>query len=268
MPPAARVGDLHVCPAGSAGPVNAPGSVTVNIGGKPAARAGDRATCSGSPDTIVQGSPTVFIDHRPAARASDPCSHGGMVLTGCTTVNIGNSPSFRGTGTSAAAPEDEDERRRGVAAGVEIRTPSDAAPSVKPPDKAVARPSDTSTKSPTTKTSDTKGPQEQESEADPAPETPAEPKLHGVGVSMDTIRSLLDVAKQLLPGLGNQIPPVDPQMVQATVVELREAIARRDVEAMNSISARLTGLLQGSGMKEPPAPTDVGSPSINRWGRT
>jgi len=255
MPPAARVGDLHVCPAGSAGPVTPPGSVTVNIGGKPAARAGDRATSSGSPDTIVQGSPTVFIDHRPAARASDPCSHGGMVLTGCTTVNIGNSPSFGGTGTSADASEDEDERRRARAAGVDIRTPSDASAPVTTPEKAVARPPDTSTESPTTKTSDAKGAQEQKSEADPDPETPAQPELHGVRVSMDTIRSLLDVAKQFMPGLGNQIPPVDPQAIQSTAAELRDAIARHDMRAVNTISAQLTGLLKGAGAANP-APAD------------
>lgn len=37
------------------------GSPTVIIGGMPAARVGDMATCSGPPDTIVLGCPTVLI---------------------------------------------------------------------------------------------------------------------------------------------------------------------------------------------------------------
>ncbi len=65
--PAARVGDLHVCPLVTGlvphvgGPVLPPGGVTVLIGGQPAARMGDILTCVGPPDTILQGAPTVLI---------------------------------------------------------------------------------------------------------------------------------------------------------------------------------------------------------------
>lgn len=94
MMPAARVGDMHVCPAMNGpvphvgGPVIPPGAVTVLIGGLPAARVGDQATCTGPPDAIVFGSVTVFISGQPAARLGDPCSHGGTIIMGCPVVLI------------------------------------------------------------------------------------------------------------------------------------------------------------------------------------
>lgn len=65
--PAARVGDMHVCPMMNPGPaphVGGPvtmGSTGVFICGMPAARAGDMCTCAGPPDTIAMGCPTVLI---------------------------------------------------------------------------------------------------------------------------------------------------------------------------------------------------------------
>ena len=68
--PAARVGDMHVCPMQTpgvppiphvGGPILPPGGITVLIGGVPAARMGDMATCVGPPDSIVGGCPTVLI---------------------------------------------------------------------------------------------------------------------------------------------------------------------------------------------------------------
>jgi len=67
--PAARVGDMHVCPMLNPGTPPPPhvggpvamGSPTVLIGGAPAARMGDMATCAGPPDTIAAGCPTVLI---------------------------------------------------------------------------------------------------------------------------------------------------------------------------------------------------------------
>src|ERR1051325_9399735 len=117
MPPAARVGDLHACASTGAGPVGPPGSASVNIGGKPAARAGDRATSGGAPDTIVQGSPTVFIDGRPAVRAGDHCSRGGVVVTGCETVNIGNAADRIGAGAGAPDMPADEESRGGWSGG-------------------------------------------------------------------------------------------------------------------------------------------------------
>lgn len=64
--PAARTGDLHTCPqvTGTVPHVGGPilqGSTTVLIGGLPAARMGDQATCTGPTDAITQGCTTVLI---------------------------------------------------------------------------------------------------------------------------------------------------------------------------------------------------------------
>lgn len=98
MPLAARVGDMHNCPMVTpglppiphvGGPILPPCQVNVLIGGIPAARVGDQATCVGPPDTIINGSPSVLIGNKPAARISDPTAHGGMIAQGCPTVIIG-----------------------------------------------------------------------------------------------------------------------------------------------------------------------------------
>ena len=96
MPPAARVGDMHVCPQIEPGPVPhvggpiiPPGEPTVLIGGQPAARMGDSATCTGPPDTIAKGSATVMIGGKPAARMGDSCAHGGIIILGLPTVMVG-----------------------------------------------------------------------------------------------------------------------------------------------------------------------------------
>lgn len=93
---AARVGDMHVCPMVQPGPVPhvggpvlPPGSVTVLIGGQPAACVGDICTCAGPPDSIIMGSATVMIGGKPAARMGDKTAHGGSIVAGCATVNIG-----------------------------------------------------------------------------------------------------------------------------------------------------------------------------------
>ena len=94
--PAARVGDLHTCPMVTGvvphvgGPILPPGCPTVLIGGQPAARATDMATCTGPPDTIAKGSATVLIGGMPAARVGDMTAHGGVIAPpGCPTVLIG-----------------------------------------------------------------------------------------------------------------------------------------------------------------------------------
>ena len=94
MTMAARIGDLHVCPmmTGVVPHVGGPvltGAPTVLIGGMPAARLGDSATCVGPPDTIAKGSATVLIAGQPAARMGDSCAHGGTITLGCPTVMIG-----------------------------------------------------------------------------------------------------------------------------------------------------------------------------------
>jgi len=95
MPPAARVSDLHTCPMVTVlvphvgGPILPPGAPTVLIGGLPAARMGDMATCVGPPDVIIRGSATVLIGGKPAARMGDNTAHGGLITLGCMTVMIG-----------------------------------------------------------------------------------------------------------------------------------------------------------------------------------
>ena len=94
MPPAARIGDMHVCPmfTGPVPHVGGPivlGAFTVLIGGMPAARVGDMVTCAGPPDTIVKGSATVMIANMPAARMGDLTAHGGTIVIGLPTVMIG-----------------------------------------------------------------------------------------------------------------------------------------------------------------------------------
>jgi len=61
----------------------------VLIGGLPAARATDMATCVGPPDSIMMGSTTVLIGNLMAARIGDPTVHGGVIILGCPTVIIG-----------------------------------------------------------------------------------------------------------------------------------------------------------------------------------
>jgi len=93
--PAARVGDMHVCPMVTGvvphvgGPILPPGCPLVLIGGLPAARVGDMATCAGPPDVIAMGSCTVLIGGQPAARMGDLTAHGGAIVIGLPTVLIG-----------------------------------------------------------------------------------------------------------------------------------------------------------------------------------
>ena len=107
MPPAARVGDMHVCPMVTGvvphvgGPILPPGCPTVMIGYVPAARMGDMATCVGPPDVIIMGCPTVKIGGMMAARIGDMTAHGGVITLGCPTVMIG--PTGQGEAMSGAA---------------------------------------------------------------------------------------------------------------------------------------------------------------------
>lgn len=95
--PAARLGDMHVCPMVTpgvppiphvGGPISTPGSATVLIGGMPAATLGSMAVCVGPPDSVVGGSSKVLIGGKPAARMGDNSAHGGTIVLGCPTVLI------------------------------------------------------------------------------------------------------------------------------------------------------------------------------------
>ena len=63
--PAARVGDMHMCPMVTpglppiphvGGPILPPGQPTVMIAGMPASVVGDMCICVGPPDAIAMGS--------------------------------------------------------------------------------------------------------------------------------------------------------------------------------------------------------------------
>jgi uncharacterized Zn-binding protein involved in type VI secretion len=94
---AARQGDLT-----THGGTVLTGTPTVIIGGSPAARAQDIASCPVVPPpptpphgigTISAGSSTVFIGGRPAARVGDPIAENGAmsaIAVGASTVRIGN----------------------------------------------------------------------------------------------------------------------------------------------------------------------------------
>jgi uncharacterized Zn-binding protein involved in type VI secretion len=93
--PAARLLDLHACPAVTGivphvgGPILPTCSLNVLIGKLPAARVTDKATCVGPPDVIVKGSMTVLINKLPAARVLDMTAHGGVIVKGEFTVLVG-----------------------------------------------------------------------------------------------------------------------------------------------------------------------------------
>lgn len=97
MPPAARIGDMHVCPQVTPGTPPIPhvgGPITmgfpqVMIGGSPAARSSDMCVCVGPPDAVSAGSSSVLIGNMPAARMGDSTAHGGAIVMGFPTVMIG-----------------------------------------------------------------------------------------------------------------------------------------------------------------------------------
>ncbi len=116
--PAARVGDLHVCPMVTpglppvphvGGPILPPGMPTVFIGGMPAATVGSMCVCVGPPDVILRGSFTVLIGSRPAARMGDSTAHGGTITIGFPTVLIGDAGGGGGAGAGGFPVTIEDQ---------------------------------------------------------------------------------------------------------------------------------------------------------------
>jgi len=90
--PAARIGDMHVCPMLNPGVPPPPhvggpiamGSPMVLIGGMPAARMGDMVVCAGPPDTIIIGCPTVLIGEG----GSGSVSGGGAGSSGASSASL------------------------------------------------------------------------------------------------------------------------------------------------------------------------------------
>ena len=96
MPQAARITDLETCPSGSSGAI-VTGASTVFIEGRPAARVGDKLSCSGGATQIESGSPSVSIENSHAARITDTTCHKGAITSGATTVFIGDGSTSRQT---------------------------------------------------------------------------------------------------------------------------------------------------------------------------
>lgn len=97
MPPAARIGDAHICPITIplphvGGPVMGPPPIgLVLIGGLPAAMMGTTCTCMVGVDVIALGCPFVLVNFRPIAFMGSATAHAGMVTTGWPTVVVGDA---------------------------------------------------------------------------------------------------------------------------------------------------------------------------------
>ena len=94
--PAARELDYHSCPATLpvahvGGQISGLSVASVVIGYRGAAAQGSLCNCAVMPgNTISTGSASVKIGHRAAARIGDPTTHGGIVISGCGSVLVGD----------------------------------------------------------------------------------------------------------------------------------------------------------------------------------
>ena len=107
--PAARVGDMHVCPMLTpavppiphvGGPIMM-GSPMVLIGGMPAARMGDIVTCVGPPDTIMLGCMTVLIGEGGSGSASG----GGSGMSAAAAAQASAASATAGSKESSTKHE-------------------------------------------------------------------------------------------------------------------------------------------------------------------
>tara|TARA_R110000787_G_scaffold35508_1_gene91167 strand:- start:8 stop:307 length:300 start_codon:yes stop_codon:yes gene_type:complete len=98
MPPASRLGDMHVCPMVTpgvppiphvGGPITGPGAPTVLVGKIPGSVIGDVCVCVGPPDAVAKGSATVMMCKKPSTRMGDMSAHGGSIVVGLPTVMVG-----------------------------------------------------------------------------------------------------------------------------------------------------------------------------------
>jgi len=113
--PAARVTDMHTCPMVTpgtppiphvGGPIIPSCSINVLTGGMPQARVTDKCICVGPIDMIVKGSASVLVNNLPAARIGDTTTHGGVIVSGCPSVLIGDAGgAFFGPAGAAPAVE-------------------------------------------------------------------------------------------------------------------------------------------------------------------
>lgn len=106
--PAARIGDMHICPMLNPGVPPPPhvggpvvlGSPMVLIGGAPAARMGDMLVCAGPPDSIIMGCPTVLIGSGGSGSGS-----GGGASAGAPAADTSGKNDAKATVLKAAKAE-------------------------------------------------------------------------------------------------------------------------------------------------------------------
>jgi uncharacterized Zn-binding protein involved in type VI secretion len=102
--PAARIGDMHVCPLVTVivphvgGPLVL-GSLTVIVGGVPQSRQTDMLICVGPPDTVMMGEPTVLVGMAGAAGGLGAILGAALAglknfFSGAQTVEIKGSPAY------------------------------------------------------------------------------------------------------------------------------------------------------------------------------
>jgi hypothetical protein len=77
----------------------------------PAATVGDSCHCTGVPDIILTGSSGVLIGGKPAARMGDKTVHGGVIITGCASVLIGDIGGGLDTTADFLMPSEEEKVR-------------------------------------------------------------------------------------------------------------------------------------------------------------
>lgn len=78
MKPAARLGDIHVCPRHGRNEIVSVSSAST-CDGKPVATVGDTCGCGA---TIVTGSDVCSTEGKPTAHVGSTTSHGGTIVTG------------------------------------------------------------------------------------------------------------------------------------------------------------------------------------------
>lgn len=113
--PAARQGDVVVCPHGTA-PL---GTTTtgLNIEGATAVQLGQRAECLGAGEIVVTAAKTVTWNGIPLARYGEHTTHGGSIVTGASQVFIGGPT----TGGTTGKPNRARDTCQALAAGRESK---------------------------------------------------------------------------------------------------------------------------------------------------
>jgi uncharacterized Zn-binding protein involved in type VI secretion len=93
--PAARITDNHTCPMAEGpkphvgGPIIEAGQTSVLAEFLLVGVVGATCTCVGPPDKVSKGSSTVFACNKEVARIGDTTQHGGVIVTGSSSVIVG-----------------------------------------------------------------------------------------------------------------------------------------------------------------------------------